>query len=159
MVFSSLTFLFLFLPALYLLYFLFPMPRWRNGVLIVMSLLFYGWGEPVWILAMLFSTGVNYLCGIFLARARSGAARKLILAVGVFASVVFLLYFKYSAFAVNSLFALLGVKRRMAFTGAREPRRVSQRPAAGGLPRLAADGRGEGHLLRRGRKPGFSNPI
>ena len=117
MVFSSLTFLFLFLPALYLLYFLFPMPRWRNGVLIVMSLLFYGWGEPVWILAMLFSTGVNYLCGIFLARARSGAARKLILAVGVFASVVFLLYFKYSAFAVNSLFALLGVNRRMASLG------------------------------------------
>ena len=57
MVFSSLTFLFLFLPLLYLLLFLARSPRWRNGVLIAASLLFYGWGEPVWILAMLFSTG------------------------------------------------------------------------------------------------------
>ena len=90
MVFSSLTFLFLFLPALYLLYFLSASPRWRNGVLVGMSLLFYGWGEPVWVLAMLFSTGVNYVCGVLLERTESPGARKLILTAGVIASVAFL---------------------------------------------------------------------
>ena len=48
MVFSSLTFLFLYLPLTLLVYFLSPL-RWRNFVLLVVSLLFYGWGEPVYI--------------------------------------------------------------------------------------------------------------
>ena len=54
MVFSSLTFLLLFLPLLYLALFLFKDKHWRNGVLIVFSLFFYGWGEPVWISACCF---------------------------------------------------------------------------------------------------------
>ena len=62
MVFSSLTFLLIFLPLLYILYFVGSAPRWRNGVLLAMSLLFYGWGEPLWILAMLVSTFANYFC-------------------------------------------------------------------------------------------------
>ena len=117
MVFSSLTFLFLFLPALYLLYFLSPSPRWRNGVLVGMSLLFYGWGEPVWVLAMLFSTGVNYVCGVLLERTESPGARKLILTAGVIASVAFLFYFKYAAFLLNSAAALAGSPWRMASPG------------------------------------------
>ena len=51
MVFSSLTFLFLYLPLTLLVYFLSPL-RWRNFVLLVVSLLFYGWGEPVYIVIM-----------------------------------------------------------------------------------------------------------
>ncbi len=117
MVFSSLTFLLLFLPILYLLYFIVPTLRWRNGVLIAMSLLFYGWGEPVWILAMLFSTGVNYVCGLLLTKVSRPGARKLVLTVGVIASMAFLAYFKYAAFLLNSAAALVGSSWRMTSPG------------------------------------------
>ncbi|MBR0040670.1 MAG: MBOAT family protein [Oscillospiraceae bacterium] len=103
MVFSSLTFLLIFLPLLYLLYFVRSAPRWRNGVLLIMSLLFYGWGEPLWILAMLVSTAANFFCARALTRSESEGARKLILAVGVVFSLSFLFYFKYAAFFANSL--------------------------------------------------------
>ncbi len=83
MVFSSLTFLLIFLPLLYILYFVGRAPRWRNGVLLVMSLLFYGWGEPLWILAMLVSTFANFLCARALTRTESEGKRRAILAVGV----------------------------------------------------------------------------
>ena len=55
MVFSSLTFLQCFLPLCLLAYFLVP-KAWRNGVLFLFSLLFYAWGEPVYVVLMLFST-------------------------------------------------------------------------------------------------------
>ena len=114
MVFSSLTFLLLFLPLLYLLYFVRRSARWRNGVLLVMSLLFYGWGEPLWILAMLVSTFANFFCARALAREDNPGRRKLILAVGVVFSLSFLFYFKYSAFFANSLAKLVGLDWRMA---------------------------------------------
>ena len=53
MVFSSLTFQFLFLPLAMLLYYLLPWRSWRNGVLLIFSLVFYSWGEPVYIVLML----------------------------------------------------------------------------------------------------------
>ena len=114
MVFSSLSFLFLFLPLLYLLYFIIPNLRWRNGVLVAMSLLFYGWGEPVWILAMLFSTLVNYFCARTVTRIADVRRRRLVLTLGVLASVSFLAYFKYAAFFANSFAALFGSAWRMS---------------------------------------------
>lgn len=108
MVFSSLTFLFFFLPILYILLFVSKNKRWRNGVLIAMSLLFYGWGEPVWILAMLFSTAVNFVCSRMIVSTENVKLRRLYLTAGVVASVCFLFYFKYSAFLFNSVTALLG---------------------------------------------------
>ena len=114
MVFSSLTFLLIFLPLLYLLYFLRRSVRWRNGVLLVMSLLFYGWGEPLWILAMLVSTFANYFCARAISRSESEPRRKLILAVGVVFSLSFLFYFKYSAFFANTFYRLLGLSRTAA---------------------------------------------
>ena len=113
MVFSSLTFLLLFLPLLYLLYFARSSVRWRNGVLLAMSLLFYGWGEPVWILAMILSTAVNFLCARAITRSENESARKWFLALGVAASLLFLVYFKYSAFLLNSLAALFSLPWRM----------------------------------------------
>ena len=114
MVFSSLSFLLLFLPTLYLLLFLSPSPRWRNGVLVAMSLLFYAWGEPLWILAMLFSTAVNFVCAGKIDAAKTQRARKGYLIVGVIASICFLFYFKYAAFFFNSVAALLALPQRMA---------------------------------------------
>ena len=114
MVFSSLTFLLIFLPLLYILYFALSAPRWRNGVLLAMSLLFYGWGEPLWILAMLVSTFANFFCARALTRTESEAKRRAILAVGVVFSLSFLFYFKYAAFFANSLAKLFGLGWRAA---------------------------------------------
>ncbi len=114
MVFSSLTFLLIFLPLLYILYFAGTAPRWRNGVLLVMSLLFYGWGEPLWILAMLVSTFANFFCARALTRTEDERKRRLILAVGVVFSLSFLFYFKYSSFFANSLAKLFGLGWRAA---------------------------------------------
>ena len=63
MVFSSLVFLCIFLPAVFLSYTLVPPKRVKNGILIVTSLLFYAYGEPVYVFLMIGSTIVNYSCG------------------------------------------------------------------------------------------------
>ena len=80
MVFSSLIFLCIFLPVVYILHLVIPSIRWKNALLIIASLLFYAYGEPVYVLLMILSTLINY----FGARALSAKAhRKLILAVVV----------------------------------------------------------------------------
>jgi len=113
MVFSGLTFLCLFLPVLYIFYYGFRGDRARNLVLTAASLFFYAWGEPVWIAAMLLSVAVNYVCALMIDRSESIVVRKTLLVLGVIASLAFLLYFKYSAFFVNSLAALFGLSGRM----------------------------------------------
>ena len=109
MVFSSLTFLLIFLPAFLILYFISGRINWRNGVLLIFSLLFYAWGEPVWIIAMLFATAVNYACGLVIGKTRASWAKKLILVFGVLISLSSLIYFKYAAFFVNSAAALFSL--------------------------------------------------
>ena len=106
MVFSSLTFLLLFLPCTLALYFLRGNIRWRNGVLLVMSLLFYAWSEPIWILALIASTLLNYACA--LAIVRRPALKKLWLALGVSLSLALLFYFKYAGFFLSPLASALG---------------------------------------------------
>ena len=114
MVFSSLTFLCLFLPVVVGLHALVKNIRARNVILLVASLLFYAWGEPVWIVAMLLSTAVNYVSARSIANAKTSGGRKAALAVGVIISLSSLFYFKYSAFLVNSVCALFGSGFRMA---------------------------------------------
>ena len=65
MLFSSMTFIFLFLPIVGLVYFATP-ARWRNYILLVASILFYAWGEPKYVVVMLATIVINYLgaCGI-----------------------------------------------------------------------------------------------
>ena len=63
MVFSSLIFLWLFLPVVLGMYFL-TKESYRNVLLLVASLFFYAWGEPVYVLVMILSIVVNYLCGL-----------------------------------------------------------------------------------------------
>lgn len=93
MVFSSVTFLFYFLPAFLLLYYLLP---WKNSVLLVASLLFYAWGEPRFVPLLMASALLNY--GFGLAIARAGTQRKLVLAAGVTANLGMLGYYKYAGF-------------------------------------------------------------
>ena len=109
MTFSSLTFTTLFFPAVLILYFICIDLRWRNGVLLVASLIFYSWGEPIWVLAMIGSTAINYVAAMLIDRASSPGLRKTALVVGAAASLAVLFYFKYAAFLVNSVTSLFGV--------------------------------------------------
>ena len=109
MTFSSLTFTTLFFPAVLILYFICTDLRWRNGLLLVASLIFYSWGEPIWVLAMIGSTAINYVAAMLIDRASSPGLRKTALVVGAAASLAVLFYFKYAAFLVNSVTSLFGV--------------------------------------------------
>ena len=67
MLFSSIVFLFTFLPAVMILYYLLPV-RFRNVILLLASLVFYAWGEPVYLFLMLLSILFNYFSGLDIAR-------------------------------------------------------------------------------------------
>jgi len=109
MVFSSMSFLAAFLPAVILLYFLSPSVKWRNGVLIVFSLLFYAWGEPQRILIMLASILVNYAAALAMSRTERKAVRKTLLAACMVFTLGILVYFKYFAFFANAAASALGL--------------------------------------------------
>ena len=113
MVFSSLTFLCLFLPVVVGLHSLVKNGTARNAILLAASLLFYAWGEPVWIVAMLFATAVNYVCARVIVNAKTEGGRKLALVVGILISLAALVYFKYAAFLVNNFCGLTGLSYRM----------------------------------------------
>jgi alginate O-acetyltransferase complex protein AlgI len=104
------TFLAFFLPAVVGLYFISQSPKWRNGVLVVFSLLFYAWGEPQRIFLMLFSILVNYICAIVISCAESKLQKRIALITGLAVTVGMLIYFKYFAFFANSVAGIFGVK-------------------------------------------------
>ncbi len=107
MVFSSLSFLLYFFPIVLLLYFIRKDIRWRNGVLLVASLFFYAWGEPIWIVAMLASTVVNYFAAKKIVKEKNKKKRKMWMIAGVSVSAAFLFVFKYASFIVNSTLGLI----------------------------------------------------
>lgn len=109
MVFSSLIFLFIFLPVTLLVYYASPR-KLRNAILFVASLIFYAWGEPVYILIMVFSTVFDYFNGLLIDKYRH---RKWIARSVFFCSMVgslgILGFFKYAGFLadnINGLFHL-----------------------------------------------------
>lgn len=108
MVFSSLLFLFFFLPAVLALYYCSPR-RIRNFILFVTSLFFYAWGEPVYIVIMLVSTFADYSFGLLLDQPGVSAfKRKCIVALSIIISLTLLSYFKYADFLIQNINALLG---------------------------------------------------
>lgn len=100
MLFSSLIFLYLFLPAVLILYYALP-PRLRNAFLLLADLVFYGFGEPVFVLLMLLSILMNYLGGLCIARA--GRGRRIALAVPLLLDLLLLGIFKYAGFLGDTL--------------------------------------------------------
>ena len=114
MVFSSMTFVPLFLPLVFLCYFAFRSPKARNAVLMAFSLLFYAWGEPKWIFVMLLTVTVNYGCGLLMARTAKKAPKTLYMIIGVSLSLAFLFYFKYFGFFTDVITGLLGMKNTFA---------------------------------------------
>ena len=110
MIFSSLLFLFRFLPAVLLLYYIVPRPL-RNLVLFLFSLLFYAWGEPVYIVLMLVSILVSYTGGIIVDRmkkhGRQGAAKAALIVSSVI-SLSLLGFFKYADFMIGTVNSITG---------------------------------------------------
>lgn len=111
MVFSSIVFIFFFLPAVLLVYFIAP-SKLRNFVLLLFSLLFYSWGEPIYIFIMLFSTVFDYCNGLLIQRFqfvhRNGMAR-IVLICSIVVNLGILGFFKYSDFIVGNINLLAGV--------------------------------------------------
>lgn len=110
MVFSSLIFLFYFLPASLLAYYLSPR-KLKNAVLFAASLVFYAWGEPVYILVMVFSTLFDYINGIAIERYRHRKRIAGTIFVGSMAGNLAILgLFKYADFAVQTVNGLFGLE-------------------------------------------------
>jgi len=108
MLFSSIPFLFYFLPIVLILYFLVPRCL-KNAVLLVSSLVFYGWGEPKYLFLMLFSIALFYGCGIAIGKARKQVWKKVWLIVSIVISVALLGIFKYADFFIDSFNAVTGL--------------------------------------------------
>ena len=95
MLFSSITFLYYFLPCVLFLYFLVPR-GWKNGVLLFFSLLFYAWGEPYYVLYMLGSIGIGYVAGLLIERWRKDKKAQIVLILSVGLHIAVLFFFKIS---------------------------------------------------------------
>ncbi len=104
MVFSSLIFLFAYLPLVLLTYYLVPR-RWRNPVLFAVSLLFYGWEEPIYILLMVVSITTAYLFGFQIEKYRESAPKraKMAMILSLAVNLSFLFFFKYYNFFAENL--------------------------------------------------------
>ena len=113
MVFSSLAFLLYFFPIVLLLYFIRKDIKWKNGVLLVASLFFYAWGEPIWIIAMVVSALINYYAARMIALSKDRKTRKMWMILGVGVSAALLFVFKYAAFIINSTFGLISPALRI----------------------------------------------
>ena len=109
MVFSSIPFLFFFLPAVLLAYFVVP-NQLKNGVLFLFSLIFYAWGEPVYIVLMLFSTAVDFMHGRWVDKLRNAPQKaKWVVCSSVCMNLALLGFFKYADFLLQTLNTLFGL--------------------------------------------------
>lgn len=108
MIFSSITFLYYFLPAVLLVYFLVP-KRFKNTILLVSSLIFYGWGEPKYLFLMIGSIILFYVCGIGIEQSKSKGKKKFWLIVSIAVSISLLGIFKYADFFIESFNEVTGM--------------------------------------------------
>lgn len=108
MVFSSLTFMYIFLPVVLLTYFIAPNIKAKNFILFLSGLFFYGWGEPVYLILMVLSSLLDYFAGILLEKHDNDEKmRKQILVWSLVIHIGTLAIFKYSSFIIENLNALL----------------------------------------------------
>lgn len=109
MVFSSLEFIFVFLASVLAVYYLVP-PKARNIVLLLFSLVFYGWGEPVYVFLMIATITVDYICGYIIGRDLDSKPKraKVTLIVSIVINLALLGVFKYYDFFAGTLNSLLG---------------------------------------------------
>ena len=108
MLFSSIPFLYYFLPAVLILYALVP-KFLKNTMLLVFSLIFYAWGEPKYVMLMVFSIGLFYGCGLAIGKAQQQKWKKFWLNVSIVISLALLAIFKYADFFIGSFNAATGL--------------------------------------------------
>lgn len=108
MLFSSIPFLYYFLPAVLILYFIAP-KKLKNSVILLSSLFFYAWGEPKYVILMIVSITVGYILGLLIEKFREKTLSKVFLAISVIFSIGALGYFKYSDFFIANFNAVTGL--------------------------------------------------
>lgn len=106
MLFSSMTFLFVFMPLVMAVYFL-SKPEIRNYVLLIASIIFYAWGEPRYLAIMIITILINYAGAVLLDRHIESIKRKWIVSLTILADLSFLVYFKYFNFIIDNVNGLL----------------------------------------------------
>ena len=108
MLFSSIPFLFYFLPLVLIVYFAVPF-RFKNTVFLISSLAFYGWGEPKYLFFMLFSITQGYVFGLLIEKYKNKRRSKIFLTASVLISLMLLGYCKYCDFFIENLNVIFGV--------------------------------------------------
>lgn len=108
MLFSSIPFLYYFLPIVLIIYFI-SSKKLKNLVLLVSSLIFYGWGEPKYLALMLFSIVMFYGCGLAIDKSETVKQKKIWLTVSVIISIALLGIFKYADFFITNFNAVTGL--------------------------------------------------
>ena len=109
MVFSSLEFIFRFLPVFLIVYYLVP-EYWKNGVLLMGSIVFYAFGESVYVLLIMASVVVNYFISLGIGRRRRKKVRLLLLLLDIFYNIGLLAVFKYLDFIIENINLIGGFK-------------------------------------------------
>lgn len=112
MVFSSFTFLFLFLPTILFFYYIIPKEKiaYKNLILLIFSLIFYAWGEPIYIVLMLISIISNYILALLINKYKNNKIKaKIFLILSILISIGLLGFFKYADFLIVNLNYLLGL--------------------------------------------------
>lgn len=117
MVFSSLFFLCNFLPICLGLYYIIKNRTYRNWMLVITSLLFYAWGEPVWISVLLLSTVISYFSGLIAEKHRGSLKGKTALVASIAGNLLILCFFKYSGFLIDNINGLIGLNIQMPEIG------------------------------------------
>lgn len=123
MVFSSLFFLYIFLPVTLLLYYIAPSIRSKNFILTVLSLFFYAWGEPLWVVLLLLSSLIDFVCGQIIGKNRRTWKAKAALTASITLNLILLGSFKYGNFFIENINALTGLA--IPFTGLTLPIGIS----------------------------------
>lgn len=106
--FSSLVFLFVFLPFVILIYYILP-KHLRNLVLLLASLVFYAWGEPVYVFVMIFSICFNFACGLLIEKFQHNKNSKIVLIISLIINLGILGFFKYYGFLIDNLNFVFGI--------------------------------------------------
>ena len=109
MVFSSIPFIFFFFPICLICYFITP-NRIKNYTLLLFSLIFYAWGEPIYIFLMIFSTLIDFINGRLLSKNNNKKTRKRFLIVAILINLSLLFFFKYANLLIETINNLFNLK-------------------------------------------------
>ncbi len=110
MLFSSNVFLYLFLPVCIILYYI-TQKKYRNVILLIASIIFYAWGEPVYILLLILSIFINWLFALFVDKYKQTSKKKAIgyMVIAIILNILIIGYFKYSGFIIENIENLFGI--------------------------------------------------